>query len=78
MFVLVTVVLELEWVLRSRFSFGKDNVQMILSNLFSAAALFFDFQRALEVALQLFRKGSAGFANCMRVTLATQAGRQPL
>ena len=78
MFVLVTVVLELEWVLRSRFSFGKDNVQMILSNLFSAAALSFEFQRALEVALQLFRKGSADFADCMHVTLATQAGRQPL
>ena len=35
-------------------------------------------ERALEVALQLFRKGSANFADCLHVALATQAGEQPL
>lgn len=35
-------------------------------------------ERALEVALQLFRKGSADFADCLHVALATQAGEQPL
>jgi predicted nucleic-acid-binding protein len=34
--------------------------------------------RALEVALQPFRKGSADFADCLHVALATQAGEQPL
>jgi len=34
----VTVVLELAWVLRSNFGFGKDAVLMTLSRLFSAAA----------------------------------------
>jgi predicted nucleic acid-binding protein len=33
LFVPVTVVLELEWVLRSSFAFGKDNVLMTLSRL---------------------------------------------
>ncbi len=33
---------------------------------------------ALEVALQLCRKGSADFADCLHVALATQAGEQPL
>ena len=78
LFVPVTVVLELEWVLRSRFEFGKENVQMTLSSLFSAAELTFESERALEVALQLFRKGSTDFADCLHVGLATQAGEQPL
>ncbi len=57
LFVPVTVVLELECVLRSRFAFGKDDVLMTLSSLFSAAELTFESEHALEVALQLFRKG---------------------
>ena len=78
LFVPVTVVLELEWVLRSSFEFGKDDVLMALSSLFSAADLSFESERALEVALQLFRKGSADFADCLHVALAAQAGEQPL
>jgi predicted nucleic-acid-binding protein len=78
LFVPVTVVLELEWVLRSNFEFGKDDVLRTLSSLFSAAELSFESERALEVALQLFRKGAADFADCLHVTLATQAGESPL
>ncbi len=78
LFIPVTVVLELEWVLRSSFAFGKDDVLMTLSALFSAAELTLESERALEVALHLFRKGSADFADCLHVALATQAGEQPL
>ena len=78
LFVPVTVVLELEWVLRSGFGFGKDDVLLTLSSLFSAAELVFESEQALEVALQLFRKGLADFADCLHVALATQAGEQPL
>jgi len=78
LFVPVTVVLELEWVLRSKFAFPKDDVLLTLSSLFSAAELSFESERALEVALQLFRMGSADFADCLQIALATQAGEQPL
>lgn len=78
LFVPVTVVLELAWVLRSGFGFGKDDVLATLSSLFSAAELSFESERALEVALQLFRQGSADFADCLHVALAAQAGETPL
>lgn len=78
LFVPVTVVLELEWVFRSSFGFGKDEVLRALSSLFSAAELTFESERALEVALQLFRKGAADFADCLHVALADQAGEPPL
>ena len=77
-FVPVTVTLELEWVLRASFGYVKDDVLQVLSNLFSAAELTFESERALEVALQLYREGSADFADCMHIALATEAGEQPL
>lgn len=78
LFVPVTVVLELEWVLRSSFRCAKEEVLGVLSSLFSAAELSFQSEQALEVALQLYRKGTADFADCLHVALAAQAGEQPL
>jgi predicted nucleic-acid-binding protein len=78
LFVPVTVTLELEWVLRSSFEYAKDEVMLVLASLFSAAELTFESERALEVALQLYREGSADFADCLHVALAAQAGELPL
>ncbi len=77
LFVPVTVMLELEWVLRSSFEFGKDDVIQVVSSLLSAAELSFESERALEVALHLFRESTAEFADCVHVALASQAGEQP-
>jgi predicted nucleic-acid-binding protein len=74
----VTVTLEFEWVLRASFDYAKDEVMQVLSSLFSAAELTFESERALEVALQLYRKGPADFADCLHVALAAQAGELPL
>ena len=78
LFVPVTVTLELEWVLRSSFEYAKDEVMQVLSSLFSAAELTFESERALEVALQLYRTGAADFADCLHIALAAQAGELPL
>lgn len=78
LFVPVTVTLELEWVLRASFGYVKDDVLQVLSNLFSAAELNFESERALEVALQLYREGTADFADCLHIALSTEAGEQPL
>jgi predicted nucleic-acid-binding protein len=78
LFVPVTVTLELEWVLRSSFGFGKDETIATLVNLFSAAELTFQSEIALEVALHLYRADSADFADCLHVSLAAQASETPL
>jgi predicted nucleic-acid-binding protein len=78
LFIPVTVTLELEWVLRASFEYDKDEVLDALSNLFSAAELSFESERALEVALQLYRTGTADFADCLHIALAAQAGESPL
>ena len=73
-----TVTLELEWVLRASFDYAKDEVMAALSSLFSAAELSFESERALEVALHLYRNGTADFADCLHIALAAQAGESPL
>lgn len=78
LFVPVTVTLELEWVLRSNFGYAKDATIGTLSDLFSAAELTFESDHALEVALELYRNGSADFADCLHIALAAQSGEQPL
>jgi predicted nucleic-acid-binding protein len=78
LYVPVTVALELEWVLRASYGFAKDEVLHALSSLFAAAELSFESERALEVALQLYREAAADFADCLHIALAAQAGEQPL
>jgi predicted nucleic-acid-binding protein len=78
LFVPVTVALELEWVLRSSYGYPRDEALEILSNLLSAAELTFESERALEVALHLYRDGSADFADCLHIALAAQAQELPL
>jgi predicted nucleic-acid-binding protein len=78
LFVPVTVTLELEWVLRASYGVGKSEVLEVLSSLFSAAELTFESERALEVALQLYREGTADFADCLHVALAAASGETPL
>ncbi|MEJ7138117.1 PIN domain-containing protein [Amphibiibacter pelophylacis] len=78
LFVPITVTLELEWVLRSNFEFKKEETIGALSDLFSAAELSFESERALEVALDLYRSGTADLADCVHIALAVQAGEQPL
>ncbi|MFA7504781.1 MAG: type II toxin-antitoxin system VapC family toxin [Burkholderiaceae bacterium] len=78
LFVPVTVALELEWVLRSSFGYPKDTTILVLSSLLSAVELSFESEQALEVALDLYRRNGADFADCLHVALAAQAGEQPL
>ena len=53
-------------------------VMATLSALLSAAELTFESERALEVALQLYRDGSADVADGLHIALAAQAGELPL
>lgn len=78
LFVPITMALELEWVLRSTYRRPKDEVTTVISHLLSATELSFESERALEVGLQLYREGSADFADCLHIALAQQAGETPL
>lgn len=78
LYIPITVMLELEWVLRSNFRFSKVQVTSTLSALLSSRELSFEFKTAAEIALPLYVKESEYFADCMHVALAHSAGESPL
>ena len=78
LYIPITVMLELEWVLRSNFKLSKVQVTNTLSALLSSHELSFESETAVEIALVLYVKGTADFADCMHVALAHMAGESPL
>ena len=78
LFVPVTVLLELEWVLRSAFAFEKSEVVQALFALLGCYELRFESETAVEAALAHFARSSADFADCLHTGLAHQAGEHPL
>lgn len=78
LFVPITVTLEMEWVLRSRYRFDKPAVLQAVALLLSTAELSFESETALEVALAHYKDSAADFADCLHTALAVQAGEAPL
>jgi predicted nucleic-acid-binding protein len=77
LYIPTTVILELEWVLRSNYRLEKDQVTVLLTNLLAAVELSFESEFVLEVALTLFKKTSADFADCVHIASAFCAGEKP-
>lgn len=78
LYVPISVALELEWVLRSRFKLDKAAVAQTFNGLLQAMELRFEALTALEWALQQYEASGADFADCLHTGLAGQAGQQPL
>ena len=78
LFVPSTVMLELEWVLRSRYRFDKASVLQAFNALLETQELEFQAEDALERALHAYRQGAADFADCLHAGLCAAAGRAPM
>ena len=78
LYIPVTVMLELEWVLRTCFAFDKDKVAATLSSLLASAELSFESEAVVEIALALYKKSAADFADCVHIASAHVAGESPL
>lgn len=77
-FVPSTVMLELEWVLRSRYQFDKATVLGTFNALLETQELEFQGEAALERALHLYRLGAAEFADCLHIGHCGSVNRAPL
>ncbi len=77
-FVPVTVMLELEWVLRSRYGFDKSAVLGTFSALLETQELEFQAESAIERALHVYRLGAAEFADCLHAGICSAADRSPM
>ena len=78
LFVPVTVILETEWVLRSRYRFDKSSITAALDALMGVIEIEFHNEPALEQALWLYKQtASPDFADCLHIALVSQAGQMP-
>lgn len=59
------VLLETEWVLRSRYSRQKTEIMEAISGLLDAIELEFEDEAAIEEALYLWKDNVAEFADCL-------------
>lgn len=59
------VLLEAEWVLRSRYGRGKDAIADAFSALLATTDLRFEDEASVEIALRRWRSGPADFADCL-------------
>lgn len=78
LFVPSTVVLELEWVLRSRYRFDKAILLQTFNALLETQELEFDSEATVERALHLYRQGAAEFADCLHAAICGAADQAPL
>lgn len=78
LFVPVTVALELEWVLRSRYRFAKADIQRAFNAMLETRELLFQSEDAIERALHAWRNGNADFADCLHAGLCRATGHAPL
>ena len=77
LFVAVTVMLELEWVLRARYKFSKSEVVRALSSLLMAVELVFESEGPLEQALASYEDSRADYADCLHLALSARRGALP-
>jgi len=78
LFVPITVMLELEWVLRSRYGFGRGILLNTLTALLETQELEFQSEDAIEQALAFYRQGQADFADCLHASHCAVHERSPM
>lgn len=64
-FISQLVLLETEWVLRSRYSLSKELIVEAISGLLDAADVRFEDEPAIEEALFIWKDTTADFADCL-------------
>jgi predicted nucleic-acid-binding protein len=64
-FISLPVLLETEWVLRSRYTLGKTQIIGAISGLLDSTEVEFEDEPGVEQALFIWRDSSADFADCL-------------
>lgn len=78
LYVPLSVVLELEWVLRSCYQYSKERMTATLGALLETRELEFQDEATVERALQAYRQNRVDFAECLHLACAISAGESPL
>ena len=72
------VTVELFWVLKTRYGFGRERLATVFDDLLLSAALKVEAASDLASAVREYRRGGAGLADRLIAAAARQAGAVPL
>ena len=70
LFLSLSVVVELEWVLRSLYSFSKAKLITTFNQLLGTRELVFQDEDVVEVAMSLYTENNTDFADCLHIATA--------
>lgn len=76
-FVPITVILETEWVLRSRYKFDKTKIVEVFNRLLDTATLEIDEMETLMYGLLLYQNAKADFADCLHTAITFNKNKTP-
>jgi predicted nucleic-acid-binding protein len=76
-YVSAVVLAEITWTLRRRNSFTAERIYHVVTELLEADNLLVENEAAVEKALAAFKRGDAGFADCLIAALNASAGAEP-
>lgn len=65
MFLGLLVLLETEWVLRSRYKLQKAEIMAAISGLLDATGIRFEDEASIEESLFIWKESTAEFADCL-------------
>lgn len=68
------VMIETEWVLRSRYGFDKSATLQTIAHLLETRELTFEDEPAIEEALHYWKESPCGFADCLIVAHNRRSG----
>jgi predicted nucleic-acid-binding protein len=57
--------LEMEWVLRSRYASSKEDIAATISSMLDAQELTFEDEPSIEEAIHMWKGSAIGFADCL-------------
>ena len=78
LFVSDVVMAELAWTLDRAYSLGREDIARAIGALAGNATLGFESREVLRRAQEMFRNSNAGFADCLIVAKAINAGCESL
>jgi len=78
LFLPLSVVVELEWVLRSRYDFNKETLIRTFNQLLSLKELAIQDEQTLEIAVSLYTDHNTGFADCLHTACTHYYEYSPL
>lgn len=74
----ITVILELEWVLRSRYKYDKDTIITTFTSLLAMSNVQIQHENAIEIAILLYFENKADFADCLHTAILQLNGDLPM